>query len=431
MKKVIVFLLTFFLFYSFSYSTPENAQQNFTYHVSWKYTVKKVSDSEVDLVFSGTSDKDWHFYTLKDELNPILFNFDKSTDYKLSGKVSEWPAPKKEFDELMEANRSFYEKNGTFTQRIKILSTKPFEITGKFEYQTCLLDGVCQMEPQKFTFQVPYFVNKTDIDTTSSIDTNSTSISNDTDTTIVKENTIPVNGSENNDNDFASMSLWAFFLAAFGSGLIALMTPCIYPMIPMTISFFMHESKSKRKSIIQAIVYGVSIVIIYEIIGTLVALTLGESFSNWLSTHWAPNIFFFLLFLIFAASFFGWFEITLPSWLVNKSDKQVEKGGYFGAFFMAFTLVLVSFSCTAPIAGAILAFSTQGMVIKPIIGMLGYSLAFAIPFTFFAVFPSALKSLPKSGGWLNGVKVVLGFIELALALKFLSVADLNLSLEHP
>ncbi len=424
MKKFIVLAISFLLLQYFSFGALFLEQNGFEYHVKWKYSVKKISDTEVDLVFSGVADKDWHFYSLKDELNPILFSFDKSNNFSLVGKVTEWPAPKKEYDDLMAANRSFYEKNGTFTQRIKITSAKEFDITGTFEYQTCLLDGVCQMEPQKFKIHVPYFVSETSSVDSSKTDTNKTAVTLPEDSTVVKQSEKTTASTEkNNSEDFASMSLWTFFLAAFGSGLIALMTPCIYPMIPMTISFFMHDTKSRKKSIIQALVYGFSIIVIYELIGTIVALTLGESFSNWLSTHWIPNLFFFALFVVFAASFFGMFEITLPSWLINKSDKQADKGGYFGAFFMAFTLVLVSFSCTAPIAGAILAFSTQGMVIKPIVGMLGYSLAFAIPFTFFAIFPSALKTLPKSGGWLNSVKVVLGFIELALALKFLSVAD--------
>jgi thiol:disulfide interchange protein DsbD len=222
---------------------------------------------------------------------------------------------------------------------------------------------------------------------------------------------------------YKRMGLWAFFFAALGGGLIALLTPCIYPMIPLTVSYFMHGSENKGKTISKAIVYGLSIILIYVLIGTIVAVALGEAFTNWLSTHWVPNIFFFLLFTIFAASFFGMFEIVLPSWLVNKSDKQADRGGYVGAFFMAFTLVLVSFSCTAPIAGSILALSTQGEVILPIVGMLGFSLAFAIPFTLFAAFPAALDKLPKSGGWLNSVKVVIGFLELAIGLKFLSVAD--------
>jgi len=194
-------------------------------------------------------------------------------------------------------------------------------------------------------------------------------------------------------------------------------------MIPMTVSFFMHDSEHKRRGRIQASIYGLSIILIYTIIGTLVAVTLGANFANFLSTHWIPNILFFLIFIVFAASFFGAFEMTLPSWMINKSDKQADKGGITGPFFMAFTLVLVSFSCTGPLVGAILVESAGGQILKPIIGMFGFSLAFALPFTLFAFFPSWLGSMPKSGGWLNSVKVVLGFIELALGLKFLSIAD--------
>lgn len=223
--------------------------------------------------------------------------------------------------------------------------------------------------------------------------------------------------------DITHKSLWVFLLISFLSGLAAILTPCVFPMIPMTVSFFMHENKNKRKAKTQALFFGFSIIAIYTIVGTIVAVTLGANFANWLSTHWLPNILFFLIFLIFSASFFGMFEINLPSWMVNKSDKKADKGGYSGAFFMAFTLVLVSFSCTGPIVGAILVASAGGQVLQPIIGMFGFSLAFSIPFVLFAIFPSWLSNLPKSGGWLNSVKVVLGFLELALGLKFLSIAD--------
>lgn len=185
----------------------------------------------------------------------------------------------------------------------------------------------------------------------------------------------------------------------------------------------MHSDENKTKAKFKAFFYGFSIVLIYTVIGTVVAITLGANFANFLSTHWIPNILFFVIFMIFAASFFGMFEITMPSWIVNKSVANEDKGGLSGAFFMAFTLVLVSFSCTGPIVGAILVASAGGQVLMPIIGMLGFSLAFALPFTLFAIFPSWLNGLPKSGGWLNSVKVVLGFIEVALGLKFLSIAD--------
>lgn len=217
--------------------------------------------------------------------------------------------------------------------------------------------------------------------------------------------------------------LWAFMLVAFGSGLVALLTPCVFPMVPMTVSFFTGSSGSRGQAVLKALVYGLSIIAIYTLIGTVVAKLFGADGANFISTHWLPNLLFFAIFLLFAMSFFGMFEITLPSSWLTKVDAQADKGGWVGVFFMAFTLALVSFSCTGPIVGSILVASAGGETIRPVAGMFGFSLAFALPFTLFAVFPSWLSSLPRSGGWLNSVKVVLGFIELALALKFLSVAD--------
>jgi len=208
------------------------------------------------------------------------------------------------------------------------------------------------------------------------------------------------------------------------AGLLALLTPCVFPMIPMTVTFFSTDSGGKRKGAVKiAIFYGLSIIFIYTFLGIIVAMLFGPAAANFLSTHWLPNVLFFLVFVIFGLSFLGMFEITLPNWLINKADAQADKGGIYGAFFLAFTLVLVSFSCTGPIVGAILVESAGGQLLKPTLGMFAFSLAFAIPFSLFAIFPSWLSSLPKSGGWLNSVKVVLGFLELALALKFLSIAD--------
>ena len=216
-----------------------------------------------------------------------------------------------------------------------------------------------------------------------------------------------------------SLSLWGFALAAFLSGLAALLTPCVFPIIPMTVSFFTNQKGGWWK----ALIYGVSIVAIYVLIGTVVSRLNGPAFANFLSTHWLPNLLFFAVFFIFGLSFLGLFEITLPNSVVNRADAASERGGLAGIFFMAFTLVLVSFSCTGPIVGSLLVASAGGEVIKPIVGMAAFSSAFAIPFTLFALFPQWLQKLPKSGGWLNSVKVVLGFLELALSLKFLSIAD--------
>ena len=235
----------------------------------------------------------------------------------------------------------------------------------------------------------------------------------------VDEQNLSVSSMESQSN----MSLWLFFFISILAGLAALLTPCVFPMIPMTVTFFMQSSDNRANAITKALIYGVSIIVIYTFIGLILSITLGPGFINWLSTHWLPNILFFILFTIFAASFFGMFEIVLPSWIVNRSDKQADKGGYAGAFFMALTLVLVSFSCTAPLVGGLLVEAATGEVIKPVVGMFGFSLAFAFPFTLLAFFPSWLSKLPKSGGWLNSVKVVLGFIILALGMKFLIIPD--------
>lgn len=227
------------------------------------------------------------------------------------------------------------------------------------------------------------------------------------------------------DGDEDGFSYWQLMIEAFLFGLASLLTPCVFPMIPMTVTFFIKgaEKNSRATGIKNASLYGLSIIGIYTLIGTIVAATLGQDFANWLATHWIPNVLFFLIFIIFAASFLGMFELRLPNWMIEKSDKQADKGGVIGIFFMALTLVLVSFSCTGPIVGMILIQASRGAVIEPMLGMFAFSLAFALPFTLFAIFPSWLSKLPQSGGWLNTVKVVLGFLEIALGLKFLSVAD--------
>ena len=229
----------------------------------------------------------------------------------------------------------------------------------------------------------------------------------------VSEQSVPLSKNENDE------SLFSFFFIALGAGFLALLTPCVYPLIPMTVSFFTKQSGGKGL----AFLYGAFIVLIYVFFGTILAFFAGASFANFLSTHWIPNLLFFVIFMLFGISFLGAFEIVLPSNFVNQVDAKSDKGGLIGVFFMAFTLVLVSFSCTGPLAGSILIAASQGVFLKPIVGMLGFSLAFAIPFTLFAIFPGVLNKMPKSGGWMNEVKVVLGFLEVALAFKFLSVAD--------
>ncbi len=375
--------------------------------VKWSFSHEQVSETEYDLVFKASIDMHWHLYSQDIPMSPpaTTFVFNEGTGFTLDGAVSESSLVIEEYDPNFEMVLKYFANEAVFKQRV-VLTAELATISGYLNYMCC--DDTKCLPPEDVEFS---FTLGAKSDGVASAQTISDSGQD--------EMEAPVDDLEK----YKTMSLWAFFFVALGGGFIALLTPCIYPMIPLTVSYFMHGSENKSKSITKALVYGISIVIIYVLVGTIVSIALGESFTNWLSTHWLPNIFFFVLFTVFAASFFGMFEIVLPSWMVNSSDKQADKGGYLGAFFMAFTLVLVSFSCTAPIAGFILALSTQGEVILPIVGMLGFSLAFAIPFTLFAIFPAALDKLPKSGGWLNSVKVVIGFIELALGLKFLSVAD--------
>ncbi len=398
--------------------------------VKWKFSSKQLSNNEAELIFKADIENKWHLYSQYiDEGGPIptAFIFDKSSDYELIGKITETPEPEEIYDSAFEMNLKLFSKNATFKQKIKLLSDNPFIIKGYLEFMCCDDERCLPPAFVDFEFKIkPAKVEVSVLDTTEIAE----NVFPITDTTFKDTGEIISNSSElvesteaSPDVDFETKSLWLFFFISLLAGLAAILTPCVFPMIPMTVSFFMKNSKNKARAKTQALFYGFSIIVIYTFIGTVVAMTLGPNFANLLSTHWLPNFLFFLLFIVFAASFLGMFEIILPSWLVNKTDKQADKGGFTGTFFMALTLVLVSFACTGPIVGAILVESAGGQVLKPIIGMFGFSLAFALPFTFLALFPSLLSSLPKSGGWLNSVKVVLGFIILAFGMKFLIIPD--------
>jgi len=374
--------------------------------VTWDFQSKKIGENEFELTFNANIQQGWHLYssTLPDGGPiPTSFNFEDNAAVSFVGKIKELSTAHEEFDKNFDMNLKYFGGKAVFKQVVKISgSTK---LVGMVEYMSCN-DETCT-PPTEADFE---FDLKGKGDATAAVKEKPERIKKD-----VKKNP---------DNLISEdSSLWYIFFVAFLSGLVALLTPCVFPMIPMTVSFFMKEGEDKKKGKFQAMFFGLSIIGIYTIIGTLVAVTLGANFANFLSTHWIPNILFFIIFVVFAASFFGMFEITLPNWMVSKSDAGADKGGLAGSFFMALTLVLVSFSCTGPIVGAILVMSAGGEVLLPIVGMFGFSLAFALPFTLFALFPSWLSNMPKSGGWLNSVKVVLGFVELALGLKFLSVAD--------
>jgi thiol:disulfide interchange protein len=417
---------------------------------SWTYTFSKTEVKKgetVDLVYTALLQNDWYIYSsdFDPELGPMLtsFKMEPNDSYQLVGKLKP-QNPKQKYEEVWGGNVRYFDNKAVFKQTVKILSDNPV-IKGTSEYQTCRhTNGLCVPGSEDFEFkglkvlagvsgadpasslgaitpvensqeQANNEIVTTADSTNSTIKTGTTASNDSTGTPKVAE----VVDSPGSEGTTADASLWFFALAAFLSGLAALLTPCVFPIIPMTVSYFTNQENGKVK----ALIYGFSIVLIYTLIGTVVSRLNGPAFANFLSTHWIPNVLFFAIFFVFGLSFLGLFEIVLPSGLVNKMDARADRGGYAGIFFMAFTLVLVSFSCTGPIVGSLLVASAGGAVVKPIIGMAAFSSAFAIPFTLFALFPQWLKSLPKSGGWLNTVKVVLGFLELALALKFLSIAD--------
>lgn len=387
--------------------------------ISWDYKLTpsqyKVGDT-VTLHFEAKIDKAWYLYSndFDPDLGPMLttFSFQKDDSYQRIDSVKAMH-PKKKYDDIWGGSYTYFKGEGHFEQKV-LVKKLPLNIQGSMSYQVCSEEnGQCIPFDDDFNFTP----SNSKAESAHTSETKVKQAAEKSSTTPKKEGLLKQRTSHD------PYTLWGFMIAAFLGGLAALLTPCVFPLIPMTVTFFTGNKGSRRKGVMKALGYGLSIVLIYVIAGTIVAAINGPAFANWLSTHWLPNTFFFLVFFLFALSFLGWFEITLPSRFVNNVDKQADKGGIWGIFFMAFTLVLVSFSCTGPIVGSILVESAGGQIIKPILGMLSFSLALAIPFTLFAIFPEWLKGLPKSGGWLNSVKVVLGFLELALGLKFLSVAD--------
>ncbi len=408
MKLNFKFALVFILSSMITLSAFSQIVQPAKWTVEFSKKDVKVGEM-LEVLIKGDIEDTWHVYSndFDPELGPIVatFNFKGNDSYELIGKVSPIK-PHKEFDDVWEGEVSYFEKEAEFRQKIKVLKSN-VKIAGSFEYQACTdVSGRCVTGEEDFDLSLTAKGGSVEKIESTKVESKDTT-------------TVPAEKEKK-----SKKGLWAIFIAAFVGGLIAIVTPCVFPMIPMTVSYFMHSGGgNKAKGRINAFFYGFSIIAIYTVIGTILAVVMGPDFANFLSTHWIPNVLFFIIFVVFAFSFFGMFEITMPSWMVNKSVANEDKGGFMGSFFMAFTLVLVSFSCTGPIVGSILVASAGGEVLMPIIGMLGFSLAFALPFTLFAIFPGWLNNMPKSGGWLNSVKVVLGFLELALGLKFLSIAD--------
>lgn len=419
-------LLAAFLFFTVSLGAQET-------HVKWSQDSKKVSDCEYDLIFTATIDRYYHIFSIvpSGDTRPTIFEFTPSDSYDLIGKMKE-PKPHRTDDEIMGVLLEHHGPGAvSFTQRVRLLTDKKVTIKGKFEYQEC--DTVaCNFPPMEdFAFTLrgsPQCAKSTP--TVPVIDnaeeTSDTLAMGMPDSTHEADPAHPVVTEAVYDEDEpADLSWWVIFLQGLAGGFIALLTPCVFPMIPMNVSYFTKQSKTKRQGLMNALIYAIFLIVLYVGLGLGVTLIFGAGALHTLSTNVWFNLAFFVLLLVFAISFLGAFEIVLPSRFVNSMDARSDKGGILGIFFMAFTLALVSFSCTGPIIGTLLVqAAATGNITDPFWGMFGFALGLAVPFGFFAAFPGWLNSLPKSGGWLNSVKVVLGFLELALALKFASNADL-------
>ena len=388
MKKLIIFFTALTFFSSAQILEP----------VKWDFSQKQISENTIELTFKATIDEGWYVYSQDAGDGPVSteFTFINNGEYAVSNDWVQEGMPIEEFDPNFDAVLKYFKKEALFTLDIHVMSTDDFVLKGDVYFMTCDSTQCLPPEALEFSFEID------------GIDESLISSSNDS----------------SNQNDKNSM--WALFFIAFLSGFAALLTPCVFPMIPMTVSFFTKQSKTKARGIVNAIIYGISIIVIYVALGVGVSSIFGADALNNMATNVYFNVGFFLLLIIFGASFLGAFELQLPTSWVNKTDKASDKGGLIGIFFMAFTLALVSFSCTGPIVGTLLVEASTGGYFGPIVGMLGFSLAIALPFALFAAFPGWLNSLPQSGGWLNSVKVTLGFLEIALAFKFLSNADLVL-----
>lgn len=435
-------LLTFFLFLGLA---PAEAQ--IQKPVKWSFAVEqKEGDKNATLILKAKIDKGWHLYAQDIAPGgpiPTTFKFTPDARYALSGKTSE-PFAEEVHDPNFDMKVKYFGEEAVFRQKIVLKGGEAFSVKGSLEFMVCN-DNMC-LPPEEIEFDIPIkgkAAEKSEPGTTpvTPTDTNTNPIDTATVSPPAQTTPPPSGGGipepsgdrsslepgcgSGEGEEHADKSYWGIFIAGMIGGLLALLTPCVFPMIPLTVSFFTKRSPNRKKGIANAIIYGVSIILIYVTLGFLVTVTLGSDALNAMASNAFFNLAFFVIFFIFALSFFGAFELTLPASWVNKADQASDSGGLLGIFFMAFTLSLVSFSCTGPIIGTLLVEAARGSsYLGPIMGMTGFSLALALPFALFAAFPGWLNTLPKSGGWLNSVKVVLGFLELALALKFLSNVDL-------
>lgn len=441
------FIFLLFALFSFSFSQAQILTPS-KWSVSVSNENPKVGD-EIDVIFKVVIEKNWYLYSTEfvceDGPNKTEINFKPHASFKLIGKIQPIN-PIEKHDDIFDCDIKIFKGTAEFRQKIKILSSD-LKLDGDYDYQTCSdVDGKCipanddfsitniKVTGQKKSEDAEVKSKQEAVGKEQSTSSEQQLVTNvDTVKQQESSNQQPVTSTFNGptldktilegEASYNNDSLWSILIIAFLAGLTALITPCVFPMIPMTVTFFLKDNQSKKDGIKNATIFGLSIITLYTFAGTLFAVLLGTDGLNALATNWALNLFISVIFLVFALSFFGLFEINAPYKLVNKIDQKAEKGGLTGVFFMAFTLVLISFSCTVPIVGTVLTLSAGGEILKPVLMMFTYSFAFALPFTFFAFFPELIKSLPKSGGWLNSVKVTLGFLELALCLKFFSIAD--------
>ncbi len=387
--------------------------------VKWKSSIEKISDTEYQIKLDATIEGEWHMYsqfTPEGGAQPLEFIYNNAQgNYEPVGKAKE-SEYKKTFNDIFGIDEYYFAKEAHFTHNIKITNPKVQTIQLELSYQACI--EMCIQLNKYFVFDLATVTSK---EVQNFEDVAATpSVQNDT-----LKKVEPV-GNVKGDKKAEKKGLLSIFIIAFFSGFAALLTPCVFPMIPMTVSFFTKQSKSRAKGIKNAVIYGLSIIVIYVLLGFIVTKIFGADALNALSTNIWFNIIFFVLLIVFASSFLGAFEIMLPNSWANKVDRQADRGGFIGIFFMALALAIVSFSCTGPIVGTLLVEAASKGGMAPLIGMFGFSLALALPFMLFAMFPGWLNSMPRSGGWMNTVKVSLGFLELALAFKFLSNADLVL-----
>jgi thiol:disulfide interchange protein DsbD len=392
MRK-IVFFLTFLFFASYS------SGQIFD-PATWDFTYVKTGEKKYELIFTATIEEHSHIYSMDIPDGgpiPTSFRFDSVSGYILEGKTYEVTEPVEMFDEAFGFKIKTFSDKAEFRQKITAVDAS-FRVRGAVNYMACN-NATCS-PPKDVEFEIVIAEKGASVSAAKAA------------TGVEPKSAVSDNG------------LLKFFLISLLAGFAGVLTPCVFPMIPMTVAFFSQGSEDRSKSVFKALIFGISIVLIYSSLGIIVSLTsAGAGFANALSTHWIPNTLFFALFVIFATSFFGAFEIILPNKWVTGADSRVDKGGMLAAFFMGLTTVIVSFSCTGPIVGALLVEAASGDVLRPTIGMIGFGVAFALPFTIFALFPSVMNKMPKSGGWLNSIKVVLGFIMLAFSMKFLMTVD--------